>query len=246
MKGLDVAVLELLQLLETDVFLTFASEMAKDMQVSWIHLCVSVPHNLSAHIYTDLIRRLFNHVVGDKNCANFQHQTLEVIPGLSGMFVTDLSNEILPRDSKETFFSYMLSKTGFGTEATPPGDELIALAEAVEESHIPFLCSLNDNHKHHLPNGFLRRTSMYGKIVSWAPQFHVLGHASTGVFVTHRGANSVFESVSNGVPMIWRPMFGDKWMIGRAVEEIWGIGVRVEGLLFTKSGVLELGAHFGT
>ena len=72
-----------------------------------------VPHNLSAHIYTDLIRRLFNHVVGDENGANFQNQTLEVIPGLSGMYVTDLSDDILPRDSKETFFSYMLSKIGY-------------------------------------------------------------------------------------------------------------------------------------
>ncbi|XVE61339.1 hypothetical protein DITRI_Ditri06bG0031500 [Diplodiscus trichospermus] len=316
MKSLDRAVLETgrnISCLITDVFLTFAAEMAKDLQVSWIPLCVSVPHNLSAHIYTDLIRRLFNHVAGDENDRNLHQQPLEVIPGLSGMYVTDLSDEILPRDSKETLFSYMLSKIGyvlprataivmnfcqelyptpllddlrsmfpnllnvgfltqelpppplpasysdatgclswldkqncksvvyisFGTAATPPFQELIALAEAIEESHIPFLWSLNDNHKRHLPNGFLQRTSMYGKIVSWAPQTHVLGHASTGVFVTHCGANSVFESIANGVPMICRPMFGDHWMIGRVVEEIWGIGVRVEGLVFTNSGVLK-------
>lgn len=286
------------------------------MQVSWIPLCVSIPHNLSAHIYTDLIRKLFNHVAGgDENGADFKHQTLEVIfPGLSGMYVADLSDEILPRDSsKETFFSHTLSKIGFvlprstaivmnffqelyptpllndlksmfpnllnvgfltqelslpplppsdsdttgclswldkqktesvvyisfGTAANPPEDELIELAEAVEESRIPFLWSLNENHKQRLPNGFLQRTMMQGKIVSWAPQTQVLRHASTGVFVTHCGANSVFESVANGVPMICRPMFGDHGMIGRAVEEIWGIGVRVEGLVFTKSGVLK-------
>ena len=29
------------------------------------------------------------------------------------MYVTDLSDEILPRDSKETLFSYMLSKIGY-------------------------------------------------------------------------------------------------------------------------------------
>ncbi|XP_022762393.1 anthocyanidin 3-O-glucosyltransferase 7-like [Durio zibethinus] len=315
-NGLDVAVLETgrnVSCLVTDMFLTFAADIANDMQVPWIPLCVSIPHNLSAHIYTDLIRRLFDHVGGDENGANFQHQTLEVIPGLSGMYVTDLSDEILPRHSRETFFSYMLSRivcvlprataivmnfcqelyptpllddlksmfpnllnvgfltqelpppplppsdsdaTGclswldkqssksvvyisFGTAANPPVDELIALAEAVEESQIPFLWSLNDNHKHHLPNGFLQRTSKFGKIVSWAPQTHVLGHASTGVFVTHCGANSVFESVANGVPMICRPMFGDHWTIRRLVEEIWEIGVRVERLIFTKSGVLK-------
>ena len=45
MKGLDVAVLETgrnISCLVTDVFLTFAEDMAKDMQVSWIPLCVSV------------------------------------------------------------------------------------------------------------------------------------------------------------------------------------------------------------
>ncbi|XVF44882.1 hypothetical protein PTKIN_Ptkin02bG0159100 [Pterospermum kingtungense] len=309
MKCLDIAVSESgrnISCLVTDVFLAFAADMAKDMQVSWIPLCVSIPHNLSAHIYTDLIRRLFSG-------ADLKHQTLEVIPGLSGMYVTDLSDEILPRDSKETFFSCMLSKiayvlpgataivmnffqelyptpllddlkskfpnllnvgfltqelpppplppsdsdgTGclswldkqksksvlyisFGTAATPPDDELIALGEAVEESQIPFLWSLSNRHKHRLPKGFLERTTTQGKIVSWAPQTQVLQHASAGVFVTHCGANSVFESVANGVPVICRPMFGDHWMIGRAVEEIWGIGVSVEGLVFTKSGVLK-------
>ncbi|MBA0835842.1 hypothetical protein Goarm_008096 [Gossypium armourianum] len=313
-KGLDAAVMETgrkVNCLVTDMFLTFAADMAEDMKATWIPLCVSIPHNLSAHVYTDLIRRLFSHVGGDKNGG--QHQTLELIPGLSPIHVKDLSDEILPRHSNETFFSYTLSKIGcvlprstaivmnfcqelyptplfddlksmfpallnvgfltqelppsplppsdsdttgclswldkqssksvvyisFGTAAAPPGEELKALAEAIEESDIPFIWSLNNDHKHHLPNGFPQRTNKQGKLVPWAPQAMVLGHASTGVFVTHCGANSVFESIANGVPMICRPMFGDHWMIGRVVEEIWGVGVKVEGLVFTKSGVLE-------
>ncbi|KAG4197801.1 hypothetical protein ERO13_A05G047450v2 [Gossypium hirsutum] len=281
-KGLDVAVMETgrkVNCFVTDMFLTFAADMAEDMKATWIPLCVSIPHNLSAHVYTDLIRRLFSHVGGDKNGG--QHQTLELIPGLSPMHVKDLSDEILPRHSNETFFSDTLCKIGcvlprstaivmnfcqelyptplfddlksmfpallnvsvvyisFGTAAAPPGEELEALAEAIEESDIPFIWSLNNDHKHHLPNGFLQRTNKRGKLVPWAPQAMVLGHASAGVFVTHCGANSVFESIANGVPMVCRPMFGDHWMIGRVVEEIWGVGVKVEGLVFTKSGVLE-------
>ncbi|GMJ00576.1 UDP-glucosyl transferase 78D2 [Hibiscus trionum] len=311
-RALDIAVKESgrnVSCLVTDIFLTFAADMAEDMQATWIPVCVSIPQSLSAHIYTDLIRRLFGEVGGGE----FQHQTLEMIPGLSPMQVMDLSEEILPRRSKETFFSHTLSEircvlprstaivmgfcqelyptpllddlksklpallnvgfltqqlpppplplpdsdvTGslswldkqspnsvmyisFGTAASPPVEELKALAEAVEESGISFLWSLKDEHKQHLPERFVERTGKQGKLVPWAAQTVVLGHGSTGVFLTHCGANSVFESIANGVPMICRPMFGDHGMIGRAVEEIWGIGVRVEGHVFTKSGVLK-------
>lgn len=49
----------------------------------------------------------------------------------------------------------------------------------------------------------------------------------------------MYESVANGVPMICRPFFGDHRMNGRIVEEVWGIGVRVEGEAITKNGVLK-------
>lgn len=127
----------------------------------------------------------------------------------------------------------------FGTVATPPPNELIALAEALEESGIPFLWSLRDNIKHLLPDGFVERTNKQGKVVPWAPQNQVLGHASIGLFVTHCGCNSVYESMANGVPMICRPFFGDHRMTGRMVEDIWGIGVIIEGGVFSKSGVLK-------
>lgn len=47
------------------------------------------------------------------------------------------------------------------------------------------------------------------------------------------------ESIANGVPMICRPFFGDHRMNARMVEEVWGIGVKVEGMVLTKSGVLQ-------
>ncbi|CAL5183254.1 unnamed protein product [Lathyrus oleraceus] len=127
----------------------------------------------------------------------------------------------------------------FGTTVTPPPHELVALAEALEESGFPFLWSLKDHLKGVLPEGFLERTSDIGKIVPWVPQTQVLGHDSVGVFVTHCGCNSVFESISNGVPMICRPFFGDHGMTGRMVEDIWEIGVKIEGGVFTKNGLLK-------
>ncbi|KAL3724006.1 hypothetical protein ACJRO7_036084 [Eucalyptus globulus] len=128
---------------------------------------------------------------------------------------------------------------GFGTLAILPENELHALAEALEESNVPYIWSLRDNLKEKLPSGFLQRIGARGVVVSWAPQIEVLAHSSTGVFITHCGSNSVYESVANGVPMICRPFFGDHRMNGRIVEEVWGTGVRVEGGAITKNGVLK-------
>ncbi|KAK4594718.1 hypothetical protein RGQ29_018428 [Quercus rubra] len=127
----------------------------------------------------------------------------------------------------------------FGTVAAVPPNEFVALAEALEASGVPFLWSLRDNFKQILPNGFVQRTSMQGKIVPWAPQSHVLAHSAVGVYVTHCGYNSVFESIVGEVPMICRPILGDNMMNGRMVEAVWGIGVRVEGGVFTKNGMLK-------
>ncbi|XP_027073083.2 kaempferol 3-O-beta-D-galactosyltransferase-like [Coffea arabica] len=123
---------------------------------------------------------------------------------------------------------------GFGTMATPPAHELKALAEALEASNTPFLWSLKDNFKSNLPDGFLERTNVIGKIVPWAPQVQVLAHHSIGAFVNHSGWNSVLESISAGVPIICRPFFGDHQLNSWMVEKIWKIGVRIEGGSFTK------------
>ncbi|KAF7843032.1 anthocyanidin 3-O-glucosyltransferase 7-like [Senna tora] len=127
----------------------------------------------------------------------------------------------------------------FGTMVTPPHHELLEVSEAFEACKFPFLWSLRDDLKALLPKGFIERTSMRGKIVPWAPQTQVLGHGAVGVFVTHCGGNSVVEGISNGVPLICRPFFGDHGMSARMVEDVWGIGVRIEGGVFTKNGLLK-------
>nr|WFP31748.1 flavonoid 3-O-glycosyltransferase [Carthamus tinctorius] len=130
----------------------------------------------------------------------------------------------------------------FGTVCTPPPHELVAIAEALEESKTPFLWSINNDAKKHFPEGFLERTTAddgSGKVVPWAPQVQVLEHIATGVFVTHGGWNSVLESVGAGVPMICRPFFGDQPTNSWMIEKVWGIGVRIEGGSFTKRGTLS-------
>ncbi|VVA37175.1 PREDICTED: anthocyanidin [Prunus dulcis] len=126
----------------------------------------------------------------------------------------------------------------FGSAATPPPHELEALAQALIETGFPFIWSCRGNIEDFLPKGY-NKSSLNGKIVSWAPQVQVLGHASVGVFVTHAGWNSVMESISGGVPMICRPFFGDHTLNMRTIVAVWGIGTEFEGGVITKIGMVK-------
>ncbi|GMY06410.1 anthocyanidin 3-O-glucosyltransferase UFGT-like, partial [Fagus crenata] len=127
----------------------------------------------------------------------------------------------------------------FGSVTTPPPNELKALAEALGAGGVPFIWSLKDMSKVHLPNGFLEKTKVNGMIVPWAPQLDILAHGAVGVFITHCGWNSLLESISGGVPMICRPFFGDQKLNGRVVEDVLEVGLKIEGGIFTKNGVVS-------
>nr|XP_011458504.1 PREDICTED: anthocyanidin 3-O-glucosyltransferase 7-like [Fragaria vesca subsp. vesca] len=126
----------------------------------------------------------------------------------------------------------------FGSVVSPPPHELAAFAEALAESGFPFIWSFRGNPDEILPNG-CDKSSLNGKIVSWAPQVQILEHAAVGVFVTHCGWNSILESIVGGVPMICRPFFGDQNLNMKTVEAVWGIGVGIEGGVLTKQGAVK-------
>uniref|UniRef100_A0A6N2M234 Anthocyanidin 3-O-glucosyltransferase n=1 Tax=Salix viminalis TaxID=40686 RepID=A0A6N2M234_SALVM len=257
--------------LMTDAFLSFAGSIAENLSIPWIPVWGPVPHSLSAHIYTDMIRQRYaNSLIHDGSNSGRDgtdvDQTLDV-PGLSVLHVADLSAEVLPpRDAKETLFSCIISipppslppstedVTGclswldgqkaksvafisFGTVVNIPQSEIEELAEALEVSGIPFLWALRDSMSDCLPSGFLDRASTHGKVVPWAPQIQVLAHSSISVFITHCGANSVYESIANGVPMICN-IFAII-VNARLIADEWRAGVRIDGGIFTKTGVLK-------
>ncbi|KAB2634857.1 anthocyanidin 3-O-glucosyltransferase 7-like [Pyrus ussuriensis x Pyrus communis] len=275
--GIEKAVTETgkkISCLITDGFLVFAGEMAQNWGVPWIPLWIPMPCTLSAHIYTDLIRReLFQNYVGlDIKWGKMLHQmTALFLNSYQEINPTLLNNDLKSKVPKLLNVGFLTASlpavrmlapsssdsTGclswldeqpassvayicFGTIGSPTPNEMIALAEALEASGVSFLWSLKDNFKDLSPSAFVERiTNKNGKIVPWAPQAQVLAHTAISVFVTHSGTNSVYESVVNGVPMICRPLFGDQRMNGRMVEDVWGIGVKIEGGILTKSGVLE-------
>ncbi|KAK1269053.1 UDP-glycosyltransferase 72B1 [Acorus gramineus] len=97
----------------------------------------------------------------------------------------------------------------FGSIGTLGIDQLTELAAGLEMSGQRFLWVVKVPN----PKGFVKRTGERGLIVlSWAPQTQVLGHASTGGFMSHCGWNSTLESVVNGVPLIAWPLYAEQKM----------------------------------
>jgi hydroquinone glucosyltransferase len=89
----------------------------------------------------------------------------------------------------------------------------------------------------YLPNGFLERTKEQGLVVSfWAPQTRILGHISTGGFLTHCGWNSTLESILLGVPMITWPLFGEQKLNAILLVEGLKVGLKV---IFNENGIAE-------
>ncbi|XP_050211278.1 flavonol 3-O-glucosyltransferase F3GT2-like, partial [Mercurialis annua] len=195
--------------------------------------CTALVMNFYEELYP---KDLLNDLKSKFSCLlNVGFVNLELPPPLSD---TDQTGCLLWLDSLEAKSS-SVAYISFGTMVSIPSNEIKELAEALEESKIHFLWSIRDNLRDQLPDGFLERTKLKGKLVSWAPQTQVLAHDSIGVFVTHGGSNSMLESMTNAVPMICRSVFADSMINTRIVEEIWGIGVRVDDGVFTKKGLIK-------
>ncbi|KAF8008939.1 hypothetical protein BT93_J0054 [Corymbia citriodora subsp. variegata] len=79
-----------------------------------------------------------------------------------------------------------------------------------------------------LPSGFLEGLGGRGHIVRWAPQHEVLAHPAVGGFWTHNGWNSTLEAISDGVPMMCMPFFGDQRVNSRYVSDEWRVGLHLE------------------
>ncbi|TVU25602.1 hypothetical protein EJB05_28104, partial [Eragrostis curvula] len=110
--------------------------------------------------------------------------------------------------------------------------ELTEMAWGLVDSKRPFLWVVRPNlvqgsDTSELPRELQEEIGHSGRTVSWAPQQDVLKHPAVGAFLTHCGWNSTLESISEGVPMICRPLVGDQLGTARYVCDVWKVGVRV-------------------
>ena len=95
----------------------------------------------------------------------------------------------------------------FGSFTLFDQNQFNELALGLELTNRPFLWVIREDNKMTYPEEFQGHK---GKIVNWAPQQKVLGHPAIACFVTHCGWNSTMEGLSNGVPFLCWPYFGDQ------------------------------------
>ncbi|KAJ4847909.1 hypothetical protein Tsubulata_011741 [Turnera subulata] len=122
-----------------------------------------------------------------------------------------------------------------GSLAMINAKELEEMAWGLASSNQPFLWVLRPGSVRGsecidelLPQGFRECTSERGCIVKWAPQRQVLAHPAVGGFWSHCGWNSTLESLSEGVPLICQPCFGDQKINARYITHVWKVGLELE------------------
>ncbi|KAL8467533.1 hypothetical protein ACS0TY_030962 [Phlomoides rotata] len=126
----------------------------------------------------------------------------------------------------------------FGTTSSLSDEQIQEVAFGLERSGHKFIWVVRDADKGdifagevreaELPEGFEERVRERGVIVrDWAPQLEILGHCSTGGFMSHCGWNSCTESISMGVPIAAWPMHSDQPGNAFLVTKVLRIGVEV-------------------
>lgn len=128
----------------------------------------------------------------------------------------------------------------FGTTTSIDDEQIKELAMGLERSEQKFIWVLRDADKGNgdfsgvarrplLPEEFEERVKAKGIVErEWAPQLEILGHPSTGGFMSHCGWNSCIESISLGVPIATWPMHSDQPKNAALVTEVLKVGLVVK------------------
>lgn len=135
-----------------------------------------------------------------------------------------------------TLSEEQVNELAFGLELS--GQNFLWVLRAPSDTpDAAYVAASNDDPLRFLPDGFLDRTQGRGLVVTnWAPQAQILGHASTGGFLTHCGWNSALESIVLGVPMIAWPLFAEQRMNAVLLTEGVRVGLRPK---FNENGIAE-------
>ncbi|GAB4857513.1 hypothetical protein Ancab_015421 [Ancistrocladus abbreviatus] len=174
--------------------------------------------------------------------------------GTGSEFGTAGSDQCLPWLDEQPSGSVLF--VSFGSAGTLSHEQTTELALGLEMSGQRFLWvfkvpndkavnatyfyrSVDNDPSQYLPDGFLERTKTLGLVVpSWVPQVQILGHGSTGGFLSHCGWNSILESIDNGVPLIAWPLFAEQKLNAVQLTDDLKVAFRVK---HNEKGIVERG-----
>ncbi|XP_062117840.1 zeatin O-xylosyltransferase-like [Humulus lupulus] len=209
--------------------------------------------NKSGHLYNAcrLIESEFLDFIFDKVLESDDKMKLWAVGPLDTLTICKKSplNNSINGDSEQVYYLEWLERQkpnsvlyiSFGTTTFLEDRQIEEMAIGLEKSEVNFFWVLRDADRGdifgdeqkvggpQLPKGFEERVKGKGIVVrEWVPQFEILGHPSTGGFMSHCGWNSCLESMGLGVPLIAWPMHSDQPMNAALVTEFVKVGLAVE------------------
>uniref|UniRef100_A0A803P705 Glycosyltransferase n=1 Tax=Cannabis sativa TaxID=3483 RepID=A0A803P705_CANSA len=124
----------------------------------------------------------------------------------------------------------------FGSLISLSDEQIREISIGLEQSGVKFIWVLREGDKlvdlgkrlSQVPDGFEERMKGMGMVVrEWVPQVKILGHSSTGGFMSHCGWNSCMESIGMGVPLLTWPMQSDQPFNALLITKVLKVGVAV-------------------
>ncbi|XP_062117843.1 zeatin O-glucosyltransferase-like [Humulus lupulus] len=207
--------------------------------------------NKSGHLYNAcrLIESEFLDFIFEKELESDHNMKLWAIGPLDSLTIFK-KNSLNSSDanSEKVYYLEWLEKQkpnsvlyiSFGTTTFLEDGQIEEIAIGLEKSEVKFIWVLRDADRGdifgdeqkvrgpQLPKWFEERVEGKGMVVrEWVPQLEILGHPSTGGFMSHCGWNSCMESMSLGVPLIAWPMHSDQPMNAALVTEFVKVGLAV-------------------
>ncbi|GMP97528.1 hypothetical protein CsSME_00045748 [Camellia sinensis var. sinensis] len=116
----------------------------------------------------------------------------------------------------------------FGSTTSMTDEQIKELAIGLEQSEQKFIWVFRHADEGSIFSEDVKRGELpEGYEENWAPQLQILGHPSTGGFMSHCGWNSCLESISMGVPIATWPMNFDQPINAFLVTNILKVGIPV-------------------
>ncbi|KAI1718930.1 UDP-glucoronosyl and UDP-glucosyl transferase domain-containing protein [Ditylenchus destructor] len=112
---------------------------------------------------------------------------------------SDLENFVSDSKSKGTIYIAFGTNVDWSTAPETTLDAFFGAIDRFEDYRVIFSY-----------NGIPRPVKPHVKLIPWAPQFDVLAHSKTKLFISHGGLKSFKETICAKMPVIYMPVFAEQ------------------------------------